>query len=173
MALVTVIIPTYNEDANLAALHQRLSAVTAMVRNHDFEFLFVDDGSTDRTPLVLATLRAEDSRVKALRFSRNFGSHAACLAGLMEAGGDLMLVMAADLQDPPELIPEMLARIESGFDVVLAVRDDRQDSWLTVKLANVYHRLMRRYAIHTWPPHGADLVMMRRPVRDAYRRRRG
>jgi dolichol-phosphate mannosyltransferase len=167
MALVTVIIPTYNEEANLAALHERLSATTAMVRSHDFEFLFVDDGSTDRTPLALADLRARDSRVKAVRFSRNFGSHAACLAGLIEAQGDTMLIMAADLQDPPELIPEMLAKVESEFDVVLAVRDERQDPWLTVKLANLYHRLMRRYAIRTWPPHGADVVMMRRPVRDA------
>lgn len=167
MALVTVIIPVYNEDANLAALHERLSATAAAVRAHDFEFIFVDDGSADQTPQELAILRARDSRVKAVRFSRNFGSHAACLAGLTEAQGDLMLIMAADLQDPPELMPQLLAKIEEGFDVVLAVRDQRQDSWPTVKFANLYHRLMRRYAIRTWPPHGADVVMMRRPVRDA------
>jgi len=167
MARVTVIIPTYNEELNLDTLYARLSATAAAVRLHDFEFLFVDDGSKDATAEILANLRACDPRVKALRFSRNFGSHAACLAGMMEAKGDLMLIMAADLQDPPELIPEMLAKIEEGFDIVLAVRDQRQDSWLTVKLANLYHRLMRRYAIHTWPSHGADVVIMRRLVRDA------
>jgi dolichol-phosphate mannosyltransferase len=105
--------------------------------------------------------------VKALRFSRNFGSHAACLAGLMEAQGEVMVILAADLQDPPELIPQMLAKIEAGSDIVLAVRDQREEAWLTVKMANLYHRLMRRYAIPAWPPHGADVVMLRRPVRDA------
>jgi dolichol-phosphate mannosyltransferase len=166
MARVTVIIPSYDEEPNLATLHERLSATAAKVRGYDFEFLFVDDGSKDKTPAILAALHARDSRVKALRFSRNFGSHAACLAGLMEAQGEVMVILAADLQDPPELIPQMLAKIETGSDIVLAVRDQREDSWLTIKMANLYHRLMRRYAIPAWPPHGADVVMLRRPVRD-------
>ncbi len=166
MTLVTVVIPAYNEEANVGALHDRLCAATAVVRDYEFEFLFVDDGSLDRTPHELATLRGRDPRVRAVRFSRNFGSHAACLAGLIEAHGDLVMIMAADLQDPPELIPEMLAKIAEGFDVILAVRDQRNDPWLTVKLANIYHRLMRRYAIRSWPARGADVVMMRRAVRD-------
>jgi len=166
MTRATVIIPTFDEELNLATLHERLSATAAEVRGYDFEFLFVDDGSKDKTPAILAALHARDSRVKALRFSRNFGSHAACLAGLMEAQGEVMVILAADLQDPPELIPQMLAKIEVGSDIVLAVRDQREDSWLTVKMANLYHRLMRRYAIPAWPPHGADVVMLRRPVRD-------
>ena len=166
MPIVTVIIPAYNEEANLTALFERLSAVAAESPRYEFEFLFVDDGSKDATAEILAALHARDPRVKALRFSRNFGSHAACLAGLMEGHGDIMVILAADLQDPPELIPEMLENMEAGSDVVLAVRDQREDSWLTVKMANLYHRLMRRYAIPTWPPHGADVVMLRRPVRD-------
>ena len=166
MALITVIIPTYNEEANLTALYESLCAVAAELERHEFEFLFVDDGSKDSTPEILTALRVRDSRVKALRFSRNFGSHAACLAGLMEAQGNIIVILAADLQDPPHLIPQMLARMEGGSDVILAVRDQREDSWLTVKLANLYHRLMRRYAIPSWPPHGADVVMLRRPVRD-------
>jgi len=167
MTRATVIIPTFDEELNLATLHERLSATAAEVRGYDFEFLFVDDGSKDETPAILAALHARDSRVKALRFSRNFGSHAACLAGLMEAQGEVMVILAADLQDPPELIPQMLAKIEAGSDIVLAVRDQREESWLTVTMANLYHRLMRRYAIPAWPPHGADVVMLRRPVRDA------
>jgi dolichol-phosphate mannosyltransferase len=166
MTRATVIIPSYNEELNLGALQERLWATTAEVRGYDFEFLFVDDGSQDGTPAILAALHARDSRVKGLRLSRNFGSHAACLAGLMEAQGEVMVILAADLQDPPELIPQMLAKIEAGSDIVLAVRDQREDSWLTVKMANLYHGLMRRYAIPTWPPHGADMVMLRRPVRD-------
>jgi dolichol-phosphate mannosyltransferase len=166
MALVTVIIPTYNEEPNLRALHVRLCATAAKARDYDFEFLFVDDGSQDGTPAILAALRAHDPRVKALRFSRNFGSHAACLAGLKEAQGEVMVILAADLQDPPELILQMLAKIESESDIVLGVRDHREESWLTVKMANLYHRLMRRYAIPTWPLRGADMVMLRRTVRD-------
>jgi polyisoprenyl-phosphate glycosyltransferase len=72
--------------------------------------------------------------------------------------------LAADLQDPPELIPEMLATIEQGFDVVSAVRNQRDDGWLTVRLANIYHRLMRRYAIANWPAHGADVFMFTHQV---------
>ncbi len=166
MTLVSVIIPAYNEQPNLLALHERLCQVAGAVADHQFEFLFVDDGSSDPTPEILASLRARDFRVKALRFSRNFGSHAACLAGLLHAKGDLLVILAADLQDPPELIPQMLEKVAEGFDVVLAVRSQREDPWLTVQLADLYHRLMRRYAIPTWPARGADVVMMRRPVRD-------
>lgn len=166
MPLITAIVPAYNEEANVAALFERLAAVAAGLPRYELEFLFVDDGSKDGTPEILAALHARDHRVKALRFSRNFGSHAACLAGLMEAQGEVMVILAADLQDPPELIPQMLAKLEAGSDIVLAVRDQREDSWLTVKMANLYHRLMRRYAIPAWPPHGADVVMLRRSVRD-------
>jgi dolichol-phosphate mannosyltransferase len=166
MSLITAVIPAYNEEANLTVLFGRLSAVAAGLPRHEFEFLFVDDGSNDATPEVLAALHTRDPRVRVLRFSRNFGSHAACLAGLMEAQGDVMVILAADLQDPPELVPQMLAKLEAGSDVILAVRDQREDSWLTVKTANLYHRLMRRYAIPTWPPHGADVMMLRRSVRD-------
>lgn len=166
MPQLTVIIPAYNEATNLAPLHERLVKATAGIPGYEFEFLFVDDGSTDETPAVLDQLRMLDGRVKAVRFSRNFGSHAACLAGLMNARGDLAVILAADLQDPPELIPKMLEQIEEGFDVVVAVRNQREDPWVTVALANLYNRLMRRFAIPTWPTRGADVVMMRRAVRD-------
>jgi polyisoprenyl-phosphate glycosyltransferase len=164
MPLVTVIIPAYNEADNLATLYERLASVAANLRGYDFEFLLVDDGSSDATPTVLAGLRALDQRVKCIRFSRNFGSHAACLAGLMATKGDLAVILAADLQDPPELLGQMLDRIEEGYDVVFAVRDQREDVWLTVRLANIYHWLMRRYAIPNWPLHGFDFLMLRRSV---------
>ncbi len=167
MQLVSIIVPAYNEASNLTELYARLATVAARLTSYSFEFLIVDDGSTDSTPTELANLRSMDSRVKALRFSRNFGSHAACLAGLMHAAGDFAVLLAADLQDPPELIGEMLARMETGSDVVFAVRSQREDPWLKVQFARVYHRLMRRYAIPNWPAEGADVVMMRRVVRDA------
>jgi polyisoprenyl-phosphate glycosyltransferase len=164
MLTISVIIPAYNEAANIPVLCERLSAVAATMPGYRLEFLFVDDGSKDATPETVAKLHLRDSRVKGVRFSRNFGSHAAGLAGLMEAKGDVMVILAADLQDPPELLPDMLAKIEQGFDVVAAVRNQRDDSWLTVRLANTYHRLMRRYAIPNWPVHGADVFMFTRQV---------
>jgi len=166
MTRVSVVIPAYNEAPNLAALYGRLSTVAAGMHDAEFEFLFVDDGSTDATPQILAGLNARDPRVTAVRFSRNFGSHAACLAGLMDATGDVIAFFSADLQDPPELLPEMMERIEQGFDVVMAVRSQREDGWLTIRFANAYHRLMRRYAVPAWPAHGADVFMITRPVRE-------
>lgn len=166
MTTVSILVPAYNEASNLMPLYTRLVSMASGVPHYDFEFLFIDDGSTDDTATLLASLHNMDSRVKAIRLSRNFGSHAACLAGLMHGGGDFFMILAADLQDPPELIPEMLARIEEGADVVFAVRSQREDSWLTVRLANLYHRLMRRYAIPNWPARGADVLMIRRSVRD-------
>lgn len=170
MTKVSVIIPVFNEAANLAVLHERLSGMAAAVRDCRFEFLFVDDGSSDETPAILSRMREIDERVKVIRFSRNFGSHAACLAGLIEAQGDYIGFLAADLQDPPGLIPEMLGKMQEGFDVVFAVRNQREDPWLTIMLASAYHRLMRRYAIPTWPVRGADVFMISRAVRDVIAR---
>jgi glycosyltransferase involved in cell wall biosynthesis len=161
---VTVVIPAHDEAENLPLLHDRLGQVADGLAGREFEFLFVDDGSGDETPAVLARLRAADPRVKALRLTRSFGSNAACLAGLIHATGDVAAVMAADLQDPPELLADMLERIDAGADVVLAYREQREDPWLKVQVARLFHRLMRRVAIRDWPLEGADFGMMRRPV---------
>jgi polyisoprenyl-phosphate glycosyltransferase len=166
MRLVSVIIPSYNEACNLPAFYEVIARITADLSAYDFEFLFVDDGSTDDTMPVLFRLRQFDRRVKVLRLSRNFGSHAACLAGLMSAQGEFTTFLAADLQDPPEVISELLAKIEEGFDVVYAVRSQRYDPRVTVWFANAYNRLMRRYAIPSWPMRGTDVFMIRRAVAD-------
>lgn len=166
MPLVSVVIPCYNEAENLQPLYERLRGVAESAPSCEFEFLFVDDGSTDGSRTLLAQLRSFDPRVKVVHFSRNFGSHAADLAGLSYARGDYSVIIGADLQDPPEIILEMLARMEEGHDVVFALRSDREDSRLTVWLANLYHWLMKRYAIASWPQRGADVVMLRRAVRD-------
>lgn len=166
MSLVSVIIPTYNEAINLPALYERLCKVAETLHPHRFEFLFVDDRSTDETQQLLAGFREHDKRVRAVRFSKNFGSHAACLAGMQHARGELMTIIAADLQDPPELMGEMLAKIEAGADVVFAYRSQREDPRSKVFFSNIYHRLMRKYAMPNWPAQGADVVMMRRSVSD-------
>lgn len=166
MSVVSVILPCYNEAENLRPLYERLRSVAAHASSYQFEFFFVDDGSTDDSRHLLSELHTQDTRVKVLHFSRNFGSHAADLAGLTYARGDYFVILGADLQDPPELILEMLSRMEEGYEIVFALRSHRQDPQLTVWLANLYHWLMQRYAIASWPNRGADVVMMRRPVRD-------
>ena len=166
MSLLSVIIPTYNERENIVPLYEQLSLVAQGCRDTDFEFLFVDDGSTDDSAQVLTRLRQNDQRVKLVQLSRNFGSHSACRAGLECARGDLLMFLSADMQDPPELIPQLVARAREGFDIVLAVRSQRADDWPTAAFANLYHRLMRRYALRGWPPGGTDVLLFTRQVRD-------
>lgn len=103
MPLISIIIPVYNEEENLPILCQRLQDF-AKNSEYDFEFIFIDDGSEDNSFPILKDLSAKEARIKIIKFSRNFGSHAACLAGLMYSKGDACTFISADLQDPPELI---------------------------------------------------------------------
>ena len=102
--MISLIFPTYNEEGNLAELHRQLREATASIEGQLFEFIFVDDCSSDRTPEILRQLHEQDERVKIIRFARNCGSHAAISAGLNECRGAGAVVLAADLQDPPEII---------------------------------------------------------------------
>ncbi len=166
MSLLSVIIPIYNERENILPLYEQLSLVAQGCRDTDFEFLFVDDGSTDNSAQIITRLRQNDRRIKLVQLSRNFGSHSACRAGLERAGGDLLMFLSADMQDPPDVIPRLIAREREGFDIVLAVRSQRADDWPTAAFANLYHRLMRRYALRGWPPGGTDVLLFTRQVRD-------
>jgi dolichol-phosphate mannosyltransferase len=141
---ISVVIPLLNEEGNLPELHARLTAVLSSVAD-GHQIIFVDDGSTDASPRVLRELADADPRVTALRLSRNFGHEAASTAGLDFATGDAVVLMDADLQDPPEVIPEMLARWRDGFEIVYARRRQREGeslfkrstSWLFYRLLNV------------------------------------
>ena len=116
--LISVIFPTYNEQENLLELFKRLIGIISQLQSHDFEFIFVDDSSSDETPDILANLKEEDQRVHIIRFARNFGSHAAVEAGLKFCRGDAAITLAADLQDPPEVIPRLIEEWQKGFKVV-------------------------------------------------------
>lgn len=164
--LISIVIPVYNELANLQPLYTRLTDMAAKLPTCAFEFLFVDDCSTDGTAEAITRSCQVDARVKLIRFSRNFGSHVACLAGLTYGSGNCFVIMSGDLQDPPEVIPQMLEKINSGYDIVLGDRSCRDDPWLAVLLAGVYHHLMRWCAIRDWPARGTDFMMMRKVVRD-------
>ena len=166
MPLISVVIPVYGNAADLRALHGRLSATAAAMAPLECEFVFVDDGSTDHSFEVLAGLAAEDRRVRVLGLSRNFGSNAAILAGLEQARGDAVMTLAADLQDPPELLPELARGWRDGAQVVLAARRKREDPFLSRLLASVFNRLFRLLVFPQFPKGGFDLVLLDRAVVD-------
>jgi glycosyltransferase involved in cell wall biosynthesis len=166
VTLVSVVVPVYQNAGSLRDLAARLQAVAAACTPSEFDFVFVDDGSTDESFAVLRDLAREDPRVRVVKLSRNFGSNAALLAGLVAAKGDAAVVVAADLQDPPELIPKMLALWAEGHRVVLAARRSRDDPFWTRALAATFYALFRRLAIRTMPENGFDFFLVDRRVRD-------
>lgn len=164
MNLISLVVPVFNNASSLPDLLARFQALAAKNANDQFEFIFVDDGSVDNSFSVLESLLRTDSRIQIVKLSRNFGSNAALLAGLGHTRGDAVAAIAADLQDPPELINDMLADWRQGHKVVLAARQSRDDEFLTTLLANTFYSLFRRFAIKTMPEHGFDFFLIDRQV---------
>jgi len=165
--LLSVITPAYNEDKNLPNLYSLLNESlngTGMA----WEWIIVDDHSADQTYLVANQIAKSDLRVKVFRFSRNFGSHAAIRCGLKHANGACAAVLAADLQDPPEFIPNLLESWRHGADVVWAVRKSRQGETLLTKIfSRLYYYIMRKIVrLNEMPPSGADFFLIDRKVID-------
>ena len=164
----SVIIPVCDEEDNLLALYEQLLTVAEAEPLH-WEFIFVDDGSRDGSFSVLKKLHAGDGRVKVLRFSRNFGSHVGIAAGLQAAAGDSAIIMAADLQDPPELIHEFLECWRKGNQVVWGVRSSRDEPLSQQLLAKTFYWLIRRVALPTYPTQGTgSFCLIDRQVIDAF-----
>jgi len=166
MSTISIVVPVFNNAPSLPPLLGQFQALAATRPEHRFEFVFVDDGSTDESCRILGELVAAEPRATLVKLSRNFGSNAAILAGLEQAAGDAVAVIAADLQAPPELIGEMLTRWEQGRKVVLAARETRDDPWLTAILADAFYALFRRFAVPTMPRRGFDFFLVDRQVRD-------
>jgi polyisoprenyl-phosphate glycosyltransferase len=159
-ALVSVVVPVYFNAETLPALLGKLRVVAAELAGLDWEFVFVDDGSGDRSFAILRAEADADPRVRALRLSRNFGSNAAILAGLTHARGDCCVVIAADLQDPPELIPKLVRNWRDGAEVVLAARRGRDDPFPSRQFAALFNRLFRALVFPDFPPDGFDFLLM-------------
>jgi undecaprenyl-phosphate 4-deoxy-4-formamido-L-arabinose transferase len=138
--LVSIVIPVYNEAANLHALWRRLIPVID-ASNREFEIVFVDDGSSDDSLAMLREFSASDARVRVVELARNFGQHSALLAGFRQCRGDIVVTLDADLQNPPEEIPRLLEAIDEGNDVVGGWREDRQDSGYRRLASRVHNRL--------------------------------
>jgi glycosyltransferase involved in cell wall biosynthesis len=166
--LLSIVTPAYNEAENLPRLYQRLCELDWAALGLEWEWVVVDDHSRDATPQVLHDLVVHDPRVRSIRFSRNFGSHAGCTAGLEHARGEAAIVMAADLQDPPETIPALVEKWRAGADVVWAVRGAREGETLrTVASARLFYALMRRATTLEMPPAGVDFFLVNRAVIEA------
>lgn len=164
MPLVSIVVPVYHNAASLPPLLEKFQDLARRNPGDQFEFLFVDDGSKDTSWQVLNALRLEEPRMRLLKLSRNFGSNAAILAGIDRAAGDVVAVIAADLQDPPELIHDMLGHWREGKKVVLAARGKRDDPGLTSLFADGFYWLFRKFAIATMPRRGFDFFLLDRQV---------
>jgi len=145
MKKLTVLIPVYNEEDVLESLHSRLSPVLDKLSLYQFEILFVNDGSKDHSLSVIKTIAKRDSRISYLNLSRNYGKEIAMIAGLDYCSGDAVVIIDADLQDPPELITEMITHWEMGYDDVYAKRRSRSgETWLKKYTANTFYRMLKK-----------------------------
>ena len=142
---VTILIPAYNEEAVLDTLYDRLDTLAKNTPKYNFEFLFINDGSRDHTLDILKQLAAADPRISYVNLSRNFGKEAAMLAGFDYTTGDATVIIDADLQDPPELIPKMIKFWEDGYDDVYAKRSSREgESWFKKKSSSLFYKLLQK-----------------------------
>jgi glycosyltransferase involved in cell wall biosynthesis len=161
--MVSVVVPACNEQANLPELRARL---TAALGDHEFECIVVDDGSTDATAAMVRDMAREDPRFKLVSLSRNFGHQAAIVAGLTFARGACVAVMDGDLQDPPELIPEMVRVWRKGAEVVYGLRTARNEGWFTRAPAAIFYRIQARLTTTPMPLDAGDFAVIDRRVVD-------
>lgn len=144
MKTITLLVPAYNEEEVLEVLFERLDALTKTITNYTFEYLFVNDGSRDNTLEIIKKHAKKDPRISYINFSRNFGKEIAMIAGIDHAKGDAMVIIDADLQDPPELIPEMITYWEEGYDDVYARRKSREgETFIKKETSRWYYKLLQ------------------------------
>jgi len=145
MKLISLLIPAYNEEQVLDKLMARLRALASDVKDYEFEFLFVNDGSRDKTLEIIRDFAENDPRISYINLSRNFGKEIGMIAGLDHVKGDATVIIDADLQDPPELIPKMIKLWEEGYDDVYAKRSSREgETWLKKQTSSMYYKVLQR-----------------------------
>jgi len=165
---LSVVVPCYNEEAALAELHRRVTAVCQQVAGSDYELVLVNDGSTDGTWAGLTALAARDARLRCIDLTRNYGHQCAVTAGLALSRGERVLLLDADLQDPPELLGVMMEKMDTGFDVVYGQRRSREgEGWFKKATAALFYRLLRRLSDVDIPQDTGDFRLMRRTVVEA------
>jgi glycosyltransferase involved in cell wall biosynthesis len=164
--MLSIVAPAYNEERNLPAF---LAAVVPVLEGlgEPFEIIFVDDGSRDGTLGMLAAAAAQDARIKVVALARNFGKDVALSAGLAHAKGDAVIPIDCDLQHPPELIPQFVAKWREGVDMVVGVRTKRdEEGWLRRNLSRAYYRVLRSMTSVEIPPNAGDFRLLDRKILD-------
>ena len=161
---ISLVIPVYYNEGNLRPLYQDICQKLYIHAEYEWELVMVDDGSQDQSHTIMKELARQDGRIKIYSLSRNFGSHAAILCGLSRCTGDCAVVKAADLQEPTEMILEMIDSWHSGNNVVLAVRRNRQEGRGQTLFANLYYWLVRKAALPQMPKGGFDVYLLDRKV---------
>ena len=145
MKKITIIIPAYNEEESLPYLYERITKLIDTIENYKFEILFINDGSKDKTLEIIKEFRKKDTRFSYVNLSRNFGKETAMIAGLDYSSGDAVVFMDADLQDPPEILPELIKYWEEGYDDVYARRKTREGETFFKKITSkIYYRLLQK-----------------------------
>jgi polyisoprenyl-phosphate glycosyltransferase len=167
MKKISVVIPVYNNEGSLILLYDRLiAAIKAYNSNFEYEFVFINDGSKDKSLEILVALQKKDNNVVLINFSRNFGQMAGILAGWKYATGDAVINISADLQDPPEQITQMLLEWENKHEIVINYREARNDDTSSAFTSKIAYRLFR-YSLPSLPPGGFDYVLIDRKAMDA------
>jgi glycosyltransferase involved in cell wall biosynthesis len=165
---IAIVIAVYQNEGAISKTYNKLKTLfLERLIEHEFEIVFVDDGSKDGSLKEILSLKELDSRIKVISFTRNFGQMAAMLAGFKEATGDAVINISADLQDPVKLIPQMLEKWQDGAETVICYRTDRSDSILSKLFSRLAYGILR-ISLPQIPPGGFDFVLMDRKVMDAF-----
>jgi glycosyltransferase involved in cell wall biosynthesis len=168
--LLTVVVPVFNEGETIAVFYTRIKKVVDSLSPMSYELIFVDDGSRDDSFAKLTSLADQDTRVKVVKLSRNFGHQIAVTAGVDAAQGDAVVIIDADLQDPPEVIPSMIRKWREGYDVVYGVRENREgEKWMKLFTAALFYRIMKRITRVEIPVDVGDFRLLSRRVVDKFR----
>ena len=164
---VSVVIPVYNEQESLPELIRRTTAACESL-GKEYEILLIDDGSSDNSAhMLVEASQAEGSHIVSILLNRNYGQHSAIMAGFSHVTGDLIITLDADLQNPPEEIPRLVAKADEGYDVVGTVRQNRQDSWFRKTASKMINRLIQRTTGKAMGDYGCMLRAYRRHIVDA------
>lgn len=163
MPHISIILPVYNEEENIQAVHTRVVKALKPLKK-SFEIIFINDGSYDSTLKKISTLRRKHSYVKIINFSRNYGHQAAVTAGLDHCSGTYIAVLDADLQDPPEVLPEFFKKLDEGYDVVYAIRTKRKENALKRTAYSAFYRLLKAVSDVDIPLDSGDFCVMKKRV---------
>ena len=168
--MISFVVPVFNEEENIHEFHRRLTQVMAPLP-YDYEILFIDDGSRDRTSLLIRELAEKDPHVQGYVFARNFGHQLALTCGLDQSTGDAVISMDGDLQHPPEMVPDLLKKWEESYEIVQTVRKSTEDAtWFKSITSRLYYKLINSMSEVRITPGGSDFRLMDRKAVDALNR---